>query len=36
MLAAFATLVVILFALLVWRLMRRVSRHRLGDEDDEE
>lgn len=35
LLAVFATLVVILFALLVWRLMRRVSRHRLGDEDDE-
>lgn len=35
LLAVFATAVVILFALLAWRLMRRISRHRLGDEDDE-
>ncbi|WP_338564401.1 cellulose biosynthesis cyclic di-GMP-binding regulatory protein BcsB [Erwinia sp. E_sp_B04_7] len=35
LLAVFAAVVVILFGLLVWRLMRRVSRHRLGDEDDE-
>ena len=35
LLALFATVVVILFGLLVWRLMHRVSRHRLGDEDDE-
>ena len=34
MLAAFAAVVVILFALLLWRLMRSVSRRRLGDEDD--
>lgn len=34
MLAAFAAVVVILFALLLWRLMRSISRRRLGDEDD--
>ncbi|WP_342754598.1 cellulose biosynthesis cyclic di-GMP-binding regulatory protein BcsB [Pantoea sp. MBD-2R] len=34
MLALFAAIVVILFALLVWRLMRSISRRRLGDEDD--
>jgi hypothetical protein len=36
LLAFFAAVVVVVFALLVWRLMRRVSRHRLGDEDDRE
>lgn len=36
LLAIFAAVVVVVFALLVWRLMRRVSRHRLGDEDDRE
>lgn len=35
LLAVFAAIVVVLFALLVWRLMRSVSRRRLGDEDDE-
>ncbi|MGE9552943.1 cellulose biosynthesis cyclic di-GMP-binding regulatory protein BcsB [Erwinia amylovora] len=34
LLAMFAAVVVILFGLLVWRLMRSVSRRRLGDEDD--
>ncbi len=34
MLALFAAIVVILFALLAWRLMRSISRRRLGDEDD--
>ncbi|MDW8845119.1 cellulose biosynthesis cyclic di-GMP-binding regulatory protein BcsB [Erwinia sp. MMLR14_017] len=36
LLALFAAVVVVVFALLVWRVMRRVSRHRLGDEDDRE
>jgi len=36
LLALFAAVVVVVFALLVWRLMQRVSRHRLGDEDDRE
>lgn len=35
-LAALAGVVVILFAVLVWRVMRAVSRRRLYDEDDEE
>lgn len=35
LLGVFAAIVVVLFALLVWRLMRSVSRRRLGDEDDE-
>lgn len=34
MLALFAAIVVVLFALLLWRLMRAISRRRLGDEDD--
>ena len=34
LLALFAAVVVILFALLLWRLMRSISRRRLGDEDD--
>lgn len=35
-LAAFTVLVVVLFALLIWRVMRLVSRRRLGYEDDAE
>jgi len=33
-LAVFAVIVVVLFALLIWRVMRLVSRRRFGDEDD--
>jgi len=35
-LAVCAVAVVILFALLVWRLMRMVTRRRLGEQDDDE
>ncbi|WP_261641829.1 cellulose biosynthesis cyclic di-GMP-binding regulatory protein BcsB [Erwinia mallotivora] len=34
LLAVFAAVVVILFGLLVWRLMRSTGRRRLGDEDE--
>lgn len=35
-LALFAVMVVILFALMVWRLMRLVTRRRLGDDDHDD
>lgn len=36
LMALFAVIVVVLFALMVWRLMRMVTRRRLGDDDHDE